>query len=327
MGTVSSAKIIAIPIMEKRPEPAKEVVTETAATALPETTADLPAPALEPNPTTVSLRKVFQGLLAKLTRERLITALLGGFSIAALFLFWYFGTKYRLEFYIRFKNVPTPYEVYQQLTQVGLSNKYLYNIAISVRRILLGFVIAIAVGVPLGLDIGKYRRVSDFFMPVVEILRPIPAIAWVPMSIMLWPNNEASIVFITFIGAFFPILLNTVHGVHSMDGVLIRAGRCLGAGEVRLFWNVILPGWLPHIFSGLAVGMGVAWVSLIAAEMISGQFGVGYFTWEAYSLVAYSEIVLGMITIGILGLASSGIIRIAGRLAMPWLEYSDAGKR
>jgi len=83
--------------------------------------------------------------LAKITRERLITALLGGFSIAALFLFWYFGTKYRLEFYIRFKNVPTPYEVYQQLTQVGLSNKYLYNIAISVRRILMGFMIAIAV--------------------------------------------------------------------------------------------------------------------------------------------------------------------------------------
>jgi NitT/TauT family transport system permease protein len=327
MGTVSSAKIIAIPIMEKRPEPAKEVVTETAATALPETTADLPAPALEPNPTTVSLRKVFQGLLAKLTRERLITALLGGFSIAALFLFWYFGTKYRLEFYIRFKNVPTPYEVYQQLTQVGLSNKYLYNIAISVRRILMGFIIAIAVGVPLGLAIGKYRRVSDLFMPVVEILRPIPAIAWVPMSIMLWPNNEASIVFITFIGAFFPILLNTIHGVHSLDGVLIRAGRCLGASEGRLLWNVILPGSLPHIFTGLAVGMGVAWVSLIAAEMISGQFGVGYFTWEAYSLVNYPAIVLGMITIGVLGLACSGIIRMVGVLMMPWLAFAPGGKR
>ena len=326
MGTVSSAKVIAIPIMEKRPEPATEVATETTAKASP-VTAHLPAPALEPCPTTLSLRKVFQGLLAKITRERLITALLGGFSIAALFLFWYFGTKYRLEFYIRFKNVPTPYEVYQQLTQVGLSNKYLYNIAISVRRILMGFMIAIAIGVPLGLAIGKYRRVSDFFMPVVEILRPIPAIAWVPMSIMLWPNNEASIVFITFIGAFFPILLNTIHGVHSLDGVLIRAGRCLGASEGRLLWNVILPGSLPHIYTGLAVGMGVAWVSLIAAEMISGQFGVGYFTWEAYSLVNYPAIVLGMITIGVLGLACSGIIRMVGVLMMPWLAFAPGSKR
>ena len=172
MGTVSSAKVIAIPSMEKRPEPATAVTTEAAATVSP-VTSNVPKPTLEPNPTTVSLRKVVQNLLAKFTRERFITALLGGISIAALFLLWYFGTKYRLEFYIRFKNVPTPYEVYQQLTQVGLSNKYLYNIAISVRRILMGFMIAIAIGVPLGLAIGKYRRASDFFMPVVEILRPM----------------------------------------------------------------------------------------------------------------------------------------------------------
>ena len=329
MGTTASAKIIAIPIMEKPPEPATPVaaeatakVTANASPAAP----DLPVPAPEPIPT-VSLRKVLQGLSAKFTRERFITALLGGISIAALFLFWYFGTKYRLEFYIRFKNVPTPYEVYQQLTQVGLSNKYLFNIAISVRRILIGFMIAIVIGVPLGLAIGKYERVRDLFMPVVEILRPIPAIAWVPMSIMLWPNNEAAIVFITFIGAFFPILLNSIHGVHSLDGVLLRAARCLGASEIRLFMNVILPGSLPHIFTGLAVGMGVAWVSLIAAEMISGQFGVGYFTWEAYSLVDYPAIVLGMITIGFLGLACSGIIRMVGVLLMPWLAFAPGGRR
>ena len=325
MGTVSSAKVIAMPGVEPQ-EPAAPASMEATARALP-VTSNLPKPPSEPDPTTVSLRKVFRNLIAKFTRERFITALLGGISIAALFLLWYFGTKYRLEFYIRFKNVPTPYEVYEQLTQVGLSNKYLYNIAISVRRILMGFMIAIAVGVPMGLAIGKYPRVSDFFMPVVEILRPIPAIAWVPMSIMLWPNNEASIVFITFIGAFFPILLNTIHGVHSLDGVLIRAGRCLGASEGRLLWNVILPGSLPHIFTGLAVGMGVAWVSLIAAEMISGQFGVGYFTWEAYSLVNYPAIVLGMITIGVLGLACSGIIRMVGVLMMPWLAFAPGSKR
>ena len=266
-------------------------------------------------------------LVERVTREQVVTALLACVSITALFLFWYLGTKYRLEFYIRFKNVPTPYEVFRQAVEVSSSTKFLVNVGYSVRRILLGFMIAIAIGVPLGLMIGRYRGVRDLFMPVIEILRPIPAIAWVPMSIMLWPNNEAAIVFITFIGAFFPILLNTVHGVHSMDGVLIRAGRCLGAGEVRLFWNVILPGSLPHIFTGLAVGMGVAWVSLIAAEMISGQFGVGYFTWEAYSLVNYPAIVLGMITIGVLGLVCSGIIRVFGILMMPWLAFAPGSKK
>ena len=331
MGSMASAKIVALPMVDKysEPEPATSAVKSYAAEiSAVEATTGAPAPAAEPEPIpTVSLTKVLRSLLAKVTRERIITAALACISIGALFLFWYLGTKYRFEFYIRFKNVPTPYEVYQQLTQVGLSNKYLFNIAISVRRILMGFFIAMAVGVPLGLAIGKYQRVRDLFMPVIEILRPIPAIAWVPMSIMLWPNNEASIVYITFIGAFFPILLNTIHGVHSLDGVLIRAARCLGASEFRLFLNVILPGSLPHIFTGLAVGMGVAWVSLIAAEMISGQFGIGYFTWEAYSLVDYPAIVLGMITIGFLGLACSGIIRMVGVLLMPWLAFAPGGRR
>ena len=138
-------------------------------------------------------------------------------------------------------------------------------------------------------------------LPVFEMLRPIPAIAWVPMAIMLWPTNETSIVFITFLGSFFPILLNTIHGVNSVDPVLMRAARCLGANEFGLLRQVILPAALPHIFTGLTVGMGVAWVSLIAAEMISGQYGIGYFTWEAYSLIQYSDIVIGMIVIGVLG--------------------------
>ena len=243
-------------------------------------------------------------------------------SLSLLLGIWYVGTKYRLQFYIRFTNIPTPMEVIQKLLEVNQSPKFLMNIGISVRRILLGFSIATLIGVPLGLLIGRYKPVRGLLLPICEVLRPIPAIAWVPMSIMLWPNNEASIVYITFLGSFFPILLNTIHGVESIDKVLIRAAQCLGASEAALLRSVVLPGAAPHIFTGLAVGMGVAWVSLIAAEMISGQFGVGYFTWEAYSLVNYAEIVLGMITIGVLGLACSGAIRTASRLAMPWLSYS-----
>ena len=193
-------------------------------------------------------------------------------------------------------------------------------------RILLGFAVATVLGVALGILIGRYRTIRQLFMPAMEVFRPIPAIAWVPMSIMLWPSNEVSIVFITFIGAFFPILLNTVHGVEAIDPVLLRAARSLGAKEPRLLAHVVLPGALPHIFTGLAVGMGVAWVSLIAAEMISGQFGIGYFTWEAYSLITYSEIALGMITIGVLGLACSGAIRLFARICMPWLAYSGGGR-
>jgi NitT/TauT family transport system permease protein len=146
------------------------------------------------------------------------------------------------------------------------------------------------------------------------------------MSIMLWPTAEGSMVFITFLGAFFPILLNTMQGVAMIDPVLVRAARSLGARPRALLLEVILPGSLPYAFTGLSVGMGVAWVSLIAAEMISGQFGIGYFTWESYSLIQYADIAVGMITIGLLGLLCSALIRMLGRIAMPWIRASEAHK-
>jgi len=248
--------------------------------------------------------------------------LLGACSLLGIVLFWHLATTYRWDFYIRFTNIPTPLEVLDKVVQVSANGKFVTNIGMSLRRIFIGFAIATVLGVALGLLIGRYRLTRSLVFPAMEALRPIPAIAWVPMSIMLWPDNEVSIVFITFIGAFFPILLNTISGVHAVDSVLLRAGQSLGAKERQLMWYVVLPGAAPQIFTGLAVGMGVAWVSLIAAEMISGQFGIGYFTWEAYSLISYAEIVLGMITIGLLGLVCSGVIRLVGKAVMPWLSFS-----
>ena len=202
-----------------------------------------------------------------------LSLLLWSISLGALFAVWYFGTKYRVDFFIRFTNIPTPTEVFAKILEVNKSAKYMVNIGISVRRILSGFCIAIIVAVPMGLLIGRYRAARDLLLPACEVLRPIPAIAWVPMSIMLWPSNEISIVFITFLGSFFPILLNTVHGVTALDPVLLRAGRCLGANEARMFWHVILPGALPHIFTGFAVGMGVAWRTRSGVGMGRGARG------------------------------------------------------
>lgn len=264
-------------------------------------------------------------LLLAWMRSHMLGWLAALVSIGSVLLAWHLATHYRLEFYVRFNNIPSPADVFTKVLEVNQSTKFINNIGISVGRILLGFAVATALGVGLGLLIGRYRWVHQLSMPALEVFRPIPAIAWVPMSIMLWPSNEVSIVFITFLGAFFPILLNTIHGVEAIDPVLLRAARSLGARERTLLTEVVLPGALPHIFTGLAVGMGVAWVSLIAAEMISGQFGIGYFTWEAYSLISYAEIALGMITIGVLGLLCSGAIRLAARVAMPWNVRSTTG--
>lgn len=264
-----------------------------------------------------------QPIVFEAWRRNLVSFSLGALSIAAFIGFWYLATKYRWDFYIRFTNIPSPVEVYDNTLKLFAKSSYANNIIVSLRRILIGFGIAALLGVGLGLIIGRYRLARSLIFPVLEVLRPIPAIAWVPMAIMLWPTNEVSIVFITFLGSFFPILLSTIHGVATVDKVLLRAARSLGANEFALFREVILPGALPHIFTGFAVGMGVAWVSLIAAEMISGQFGVGYFTWEAYSLIQYADIVVGMITIGVLGLGCSALIRGLGKIVMPWTSFNS----
>jgi NitT/TauT family transport system permease protein len=272
-----------------------------------------PAPAIDP----VTLR-VLAGRWYRLNREHLRAMLIGAISLVAFLIVWHLLTKYRVVFFVRFINVPSPLAVYASFTKAIHDPRFLLHVLLSCRRIIFGFSLAALVAVPLGLVMGRFKIIHEVVFPVSEVLRPIPAIAWVPMAIMLWPTNEQSIVFITFLGSFFPILVNTLHGMSLVDPVLVRAARCLGAKEASIFREVYFPASLPHIFTGLTVGMGVAWVSLIAAEMISGQYGIGYFTWEAYSLVQYADIALGMIAIGVLGLLSSLLIRAAGKLAMPW---------
>jgi NitT/TauT family transport system permease protein len=253
-----------------------------------------------------------------LHRGEIRAVVVGAISLALFLLAWHLLTKYRVTLHVRFTNVPSPAAVLEKFERAMHDSKFLMHVLLSCRRILFGFMLAAVVAIPLGLIMGRFRLAREMIFPVTEVLRPIPAIAWVPMSIMLWPSNEESIVFITFLGAFFPVLINTMHGMSLVDPVLVRAAQCLGAREASIFREVYFPATLPHVFTGLTVGMGVAWVSLIAAEMISGQFGIGYFTWEAYSLVQYADIALGMICIGVLGLGSSALIRGAGKLAMPW---------
>jgi NitT/TauT family transport system permease protein len=290
----------------------QQTESETSETVADPTPA-APVPVIDP----VTLQ-ILAGRWFRLNKERLRAMLIGVISLVAFLIVWHLLTKYRVVFFVRFTNVPSPLAVYASFTKAIHDPKFLLHVLLSCRRIIFGFSLAALVAVPLGLVMGRFKLIHEIVFPVSEVLRPIPAIAWVPMAIMLWPTNEQSIVFITFLGSFFPILVNTLHGMSLVDPVLVRAARCLGAKEASIFREVYFPASLPHIFTGLTVGMGVAWVSLIAAEMISGQYGIGYFTWEAYSLVQYPDIALGMIAIGVLGLLSSLVIRAAGKLAMPW---------
>ncbi len=240
-------------------------------------------------------------------------------SIGLFLLAWHVATRWDLDLYVRFQNIPSPGEVLAEALELFGSAGFYVHILASLERIWLGFGIATVLGVALGLLIGRFGFAEDTLFPPIELFRPIPAVAWVPISIMLWPTERSSIVFITTLGAFFPIVLNTIHGVEGIDRQLVRAATSLGAGRAAIFREVVLPGALPSIVTGLSVGMGVSWICLISAEMISGQFGVGYFTWVAYGIVKYPQIVVGMLTIGVLGMLSSALIRWIGARCMPWL--------
>ena len=183
------------------------------------------------------------------------------------------------------------------------------HILVSIRRIAIGYLLAGVLGIALGLVMGRSRFARDLVLPYIELLRPIPAVAWIPLAILMWPTEEASIIYITFLGALFPIVLNTIHGVEQTPEVLVRAAPVARRLAPQIFRHVVLPAALPSIVTGLAIAMGVSWFSLLAGEIISGQYGIGYFTWNAYSLIHYPDIVVGMLTIGLLGTRSTALVR------------------
>jgi NitT/TauT family transport system permease protein len=253
------------------------------------------------------------------TASRILRAFVGLLSIAACVAAWQLAASKHVDLgLVTFQNVPAPSDVVAAAKDLIESPKLSQHLWASVYRVFSGFAGAAAIGIVLGLVIGRSRWVEDVLMPPLEVLRPIPAVAWIPLAILMFPSSEASMVFITFIGALFPILLNTIHGVEAVDQRLVASARSLGAGRWSIFAEVILPAAAPSIVTGLAIGMGTAWFCLVTAEMISGQFGIGYYTWESYVIQRYPDIVVGMVLIGILGMGSSYLLRELGRLLTPW---------
>ncbi|WGJ14783.1 ABC transporter permease [Methylocapsa sp. D3K7] len=240
-------------------------------------------------------------------------------SLAFFVGLWHVASTSRLHLgLVTFANVPAPAEVIDAFIALARSGKLVPHLFSSLTRVFAGFTIAAITGIGLGLAIARLKLAEDVFLPPLEILRPIPAVAWIPLAILMFPSAEASMIFITYTGALFPILLNTIHGVEGIDRRLVASARSLGAGRGAILWEVILPGAMPSIVTGLAIGMGTSWFCLVTAEMISGQFGIGYYTWESYTLQNYADIVVGMLVIGALGMASSILVRKIGAWLTPW---------
>ena len=253
-----------------------------------------------------------------LVKKNALTISLSMLSLALGILLWHMATAYKVDFYINFQNVPSPGKVFSAFwTHLGDEEFYIH-IGVSMQRILTGYITAAVIGILAGVLMGRSRIARSLIYPYIEVLRPIPAVAWIPLAILMWPTEEASIIYITLLGALFPIVLNTLHGVEQTPEVLVRAAKSLGASRLQIFWHVILPAALPSIAAGLAIGMGVSWFSLLAGEIISGQYGIGYFTWDAYSLINYPDIVVGMLVIGGLGTLSTYAVKLAMKPFLAW---------
>jgi NitT/TauT family transport system permease protein len=240
-------------------------------------------------------------------------------SLAACVLVWHWASTLHLNLgIVTFQNVPSPEEVAGAAWALLHSPVLLSHLTASLSRVISGYLAAAILGVILGVVIGRSRAAEDTLLPPLEVLRPIPAVAWIPLAILMFPSSEMSMIFITFTGALFPILLNTIHGVEAVDPRLIASARSLGSGRRAVLIEVILPAAAPSIFTGLSIGMGTAWFCLVTAEMISGQFGIGYYTWMSYTIQNYADIIVGMLLIGVLGMASSLLVKKIGNLLMPW---------
>ena len=259
-------------------------------------------------------------LLSVIFGSRLYLMLVGFLAFLA---FWHFAVDvWRLP---RFSQMPGLFSVLKEWLNpdpvYGLSiytAEYYTHIFASCVRVFVAFALATILGVPLGLFMGWSTKVREYVFPVFEMLRPIPILAWVPLAIIMFTGLETPVIFLAFLASFFVTTLNTMLGVESIDESYFRAAQCLGANDRQVFTNVVIPGAMPFIFTGLQISIGVCWFSLVAAEMVSGQYGLGYVINNSYTNVRYPTIIIGMVTLGFVGYATSAMVRVIGNRLMQW---------
>lgn len=248
-------------------------------------------------------------------------------SVVAAVGLWQLLTANDVRLWLRFDTLPTVTQIAAALTNRLGTPEYWLDLGQSLIRILTGFGLAALVGVVTSVMLGRSSAFADVVGPLTELARPIPAIAMVPVAILLFPTDEAGIVFITFLAAYFPIMVSTRHAVRALPTIWEDSVRTLGGGRWDVLRRVVLPGILPGLFGGLSVGMGVAWICVISAEMISGRLGVGYRTWQAYTVLNYSDVFVGIITIGVLGFTTAATVELIGRHATRWLPRAQENLR
>ena len=239
---------------------------------------------------------------------------------AVLLLGWWAATRNS-----QYGLVPSPGEVVSALVDLSVgtegdafSGSLPWHVLASVERVYGAFLLACLVALPLGMLIGRSRLAHVLLDPLLQGLRPIPVTAWLPMSMILFGLGARSAFFLVALGAFFPILVNTIFAVRSVETRLFEAASMLGVSRTRMFPVVVLPASLPGIFTGMRLGLGFAWVVIVVGEMTGVQTGLGAMIMDARQLSRTDVVVAGMVVIGALGFLSDAAIQRLGRRALRW---------
>ena len=192
------------------------------------------------------------------------------------------------------------------------------NVLFSTIRVAKGFALAIVIGIPVGVMIGWSRLVSASLDPLIQVLRPVPITAWLPISLAIFGIRDFGAIFLILLGAFYPIVINATQGARDVDRNWIRAALMMGASPLQILRRVVLPAALPAIFTGLRVGLGIAWTAVIVAEMVAVKSGLGYVLWDAYYVGRIEIVIADMVSIGLMGFVSDQLILMLEHWALRW---------
>lgn len=221
--------------------------------------------------------------------------------------------------------LPSPLSVAKAGLALAGSGELFLDLFASVKRVLAGFLAAAVFGLALGTLSGYGRRLSDAIMPLCEFLRPIPPIAWIPIAILWFGLGDNPAYFIVFIGAFFPIFINSYWGVRESRLMHLNVARNFGASRFIVLTDVLLPGSLPRILHGLRIGLGLGWTSVISAELVGAQSGLGYMIQMNRIMLRTENIIAGMVTIGLAGLLMNYLMLLLEKRLLAWRQDTLRG--
>ncbi|MCU0652930.1 MAG: ABC transporter permease [Candidatus Pacebacteria bacterium] len=220
--------------------------------------------------------------------------------------------------------LPSPLALMSEIVDSFANQHLLGDIFASLKRVLIGFTIAAATGVSLGIFAGTNQVARSFISPLAEIFRPIPPIAWIPIAILWFGLGDKPAFFLVFLGAFFPIFTNSMLGALSLEETHRRAAYSLGADKKHFLADILLPASLPHIFAGMKIGLGVSWMAVITAELVGSQSGLGYMIQFNRFLLNTPKVVVGMVVIGAIGFLLNRLMARVEAALVPWKDFKGA---